>query len=349
MRRILYSLVLVMLCSMVGYADDLATGEYATQNNGSPAMVGQTTLDHIFVRGDYSDNGTMQTYDNVVSFKSGDIQPVWLWLDDDEIYLNERVQALPPTLIVSGGEPYNEITYYSFQCLVYLPIGINMVWVENEDGDQYYYQPGDRMPNSATFQYYEKLGVTKVVDGITYHVYSLLITNRQYYGTHFSSRNAWSYLENGALKKDDAPLLCIYLQNENQSASEGRLSDMIIANQEFGFIEAFTVDPQWEPNDYRFIYGEGGNNVTPRFQYYNRVALYGSQGMETAGMLGDVNGDGEVDISDVVVLIDVVLGKDVEYALGAADVNGDGKVDISDVVALIDVVLGKDEAGATVM
>ena len=53
---------------------------------------------------------------------------------------------------------------------------------------------------------------------------------------------------------------------------------------------------------------------------------------------GDVNSDGLVDINDVTLLIDVVLGKDVEYNANEADCNtatGDGTYDIDDVTALI--------------
>ena len=260
--------------SLSAFADELSNGEYATLSDGTPAMVGQATLDHLFVRGDYSDMGEATTYDNVVSFKAGSPQTVWLWLDDDQIYLNEKVQALTPTLIANNAEPYNEITYNSVQFDIYVPQSIEMVEIENEDGDLVQFEQGNRMPNSAEFTYGEK--ESKVIDGITYRVYTLIISNKQNNGTHFSSKNAKMYRENGALKKDDAPLIGIYLQNNNQVEVEGRLNDIIIANQEFGFREAFTADPQWEPNEYRFIYGEGGNNETQRFQYYNRVALFGS-------------------------------------------------------------------------
>lgn len=260
--------------SLSAFADELSNGEYATLSDGTPAMVGQATLDHLFVRGDYSDMGEATTYDNVVSFKAGSPQTVWLWLDDDQIYLNEKVQALTPTLIANNAEPYNEITYNSVQFDIYVPQTFEMVEIENEDGDLVQFEQGNRMPNSAEFTYGEK--ESKVIDGITYRVYTLIICNKQNNGTHFSSKNAKMYRENGALKKDDAPLIGIYLQNNNQAEVEGRLNDMIIANQEFGFREAFTADPQWEPNEYRFIYGEGGNNETQRFQYYNRVALFGS-------------------------------------------------------------------------
>ena len=55
---------------------------------------------------------------------------------------------------------------------------------------------------------------------------------------------------------------------------------------------------------------------------------------------GDLNGDGKVDISDVNLIIDVMLGKN-QDASTKADVTGDGKVDIADVNAVIDIMLGK--------
>ena len=54
---------------------------------------------------------------------------------------------------------------------------------------------------------------------------------------------------------------------------------------------------------------------------------------------GDVNGDGKVDVSDVNVAINIMLGKN--EAIPAADVNGDGKVDVSDVNIIINIMLGK--------
>lgn len=260
--------------SVSAFADDFQTGELAVLEDGSPAKIGQATNDHMFVRGDYDDMGEMKTYDNVVSFKGGSPQTVWFWLDDDEIYKNEKVQALPPIAYDNKGTAYNEITYCSFQCDVYLPQSIEMVTTENEDGDEMSYAQGDRLPNSVTYKFGK--GGTKVIDGITYDVYTMICTNLEEYGSHFSSKNASRYKNNGALKKDDAALIGVFLQNNNQEEIEGHLADMIIANQEFGLREPFTVEPKWEPNEYRFIYCTGGNNETQRFQLYNRVALYGS-------------------------------------------------------------------------
>ena len=55
---------------------------------------------------------------------------------------------------------------------------------------------------------------------------------------------------------------------------------------------------------------------------------------------GDVNGDGKVDVADVNVIIDIILGNATFEQYPAADVTGDGKVDVADVNAVIDVILG---------
>ena len=57
-------------------------------------------------------------------------------------------------------------------------------------------------------------------------------------------------------------------------------------------------------------------------------------------LIGDVNGDGEVNIGDVTALISIILSATPESAYEPdADVNGDGEINIGDVTALIDIIL----------
>ena len=57
-------------------------------------------------------------------------------------------------------------------------------------------------------------------------------------------------------------------------------------------------------------------------------------------LVGDVNGDGSINISDVTTVIDIILGGQVSDELRArADVNGDGSVNVSDITTLIDIIL----------
>ena len=60
------------------------------------------------------------------------------------------------------------------------------------------------------------------------------------------------------------------------------------------------------------------------------------------GIVGDVNGDGKVDVEDVNAAINIILDlKTPDYYIGNADVNGDGKVDVEDVNAIINIILNE--------
>ena len=57
-------------------------------------------------------------------------------------------------------------------------------------------------------------------------------------------------------------------------------------------------------------------------------------------LMGDVNGDGEVNIGDVVLLVNHILGKATgDIHLEAADQNGDNAIDIADIMAIIQIIL----------
>ena len=58
---------------------------------------------------------------------------------------------------------------------------------------------------------------------------------------------------------------------------------------------------------------------------------------------GDVNNDGKVDVTDVNIVVNIILGKDsADNYDGRANVNGVGGVDVSDVNAIVNIILGKD-------
>ena len=62
-------------------------------------------------------------------------------------------------------------------------------------------------------------------------------------------------------------------------------------------------------------------------------------GTASAATLGDVDGNGEVDIADVNAVINIMLGRAEQTP--AADLTGNGEVDIADVNMVINVMLGK--------
>ena len=78
---------------------------------------------------------------------------------------------------------------------------------------------------------------------------------------------------------------------------------------------------------------------------YAAAAVWGYfhlTGKETVTLLpGDVNGDGEVNVTDAVALANYVMGDIPEtFYFEAADLNGDEDVNVSDVVALANIVMG---------
>ncbi len=274
--------ILLLAITLPTISKAQTTGEWAIGSDGSPLMIGQCVQDHIFVR----DISLLQ--DNVITFVGGSTQIVEFWLDDDEIYTNAMVQALPPVPSPTG-EPYKEITYYNAQFDIYLPLGMSLIEYKFPGEKRaVQYQAGDRMPYDANLSW-SKMSDNKTIDGIEYSVYTLWIDNLDSDdGCHFSG-NEDTYAANGnqALRKDDASLFRLAIQNENQDEPQGRIADMIIANQKFYIYEA---NNYWwhDPNKRVYVYGTGGNNVEQRFQLYNRVALYGSEGMPE-GVL-EVNG-----------------------------------------------------------
>lgn len=82
------------------------------------------------------------------------------------------------------------------------------------------------------------------------------------------------------------------------------------------------------------IYNDGTQSVWSNIEHVTIV------GNGDEPLMGDVNGDGEVNISDVTTLIDYLLAMQPgDQFDAAADVNGDGEINITDVTAIIDLLL----------
>ena len=63
----------------------------------------------------------------------------------------------------------------------------------------------------------------------------------------------------------------------------------------------------------------------------------GTPGQGDFGIQGDVNGDGQVNVLDVVALVNIILSPD--GFVPEADVNEDGELNILDIVALVSTIL----------
>jgi hypothetical protein len=92
--------------------------------------------------------------------------------------------------------------------------------------------------------------------------------------------------------------------------------------------------------------------------HYNSIER---DGIHLTGLKGDVNSDGNVDISDVILTLRLAIGLDVLisnisyfppyplFLINLADVNYDGNVDISDVILILRIAIGLDEQEAEEM
>ena len=62
---------------------------------------------------------------------------------------------------------------------------------------------------------------------------------------------------------------------------------------------------------------------------------------------GDANGDGEIDVTDIVGIANKILGRASDsFVAAAADVNGDGEVDVTDIVAVANIILRGGKANS---
>lgn len=99
-------------------------------------------------------------------------------------------------------------------------------------------------------------------------------------------------------------------------------------------------DVDEEGNEYVTILTYKCQNGFGIYRMGKNVKPYGDQ--PQPGIVGDINNDGQVDVTDVNIAIDIVLGKDSnDNYNGRADIDGNGMVDVSDVNKVIDIVLGK--------
>jgi hypothetical protein len=57
---------------------------------------------------------------------------------------------------------------------------------------------------------------------------------------------------------------------------------------------------------------------------------------------GDVNMDGQINVLDIVVTVNYVLGLDTltEYQTSLADINSDGTVNILDIISIVNIIIG---------
>jgi hypothetical protein len=62
---------------------------------------------------------------------------------------------------------------------------------------------------------------------------------------------------------------------------------------------------------------------------------------------GDANGDGEVNVSDIVEIVNYIMGRpSANFVQAAADVNGDGEINVTDIVKVVSIIMDTNSSNA---
>ena len=219
----------------------------------------------------------------------------------------------------------NEAGYYTLVFTFDLETG-NVSLVATKTGDIHYtgdvYIMGEVNDNGGWFP---NVGVQMTKDAENY-IYTAEITTA-------GENDGYSYFS----------FTKILAQNDGDNGGWGEISGYRMAAEENNFLidESRLNTPltlQTTYVDNAFMLPAGKWKLTVSVDHMTLII----EKVVPAGKRGDVDNNNIVDINDVTRLIDVVLGKDVEYHFNNSDCNvegGNGNVDINDVTALINFVL----------
>ena len=100
---------------------------------------------------------------------------------------------------------------------------------------------------------------------------------------------------------------------------------------------------------YVYLYASTDDGISARLDRApsagdNSVLLYGYKvTIEPATILGDVNSDGLVNVTDIVATVNYIMEKPVDgFNKAAADLNGDGSVNVTDIVMMVSIIMSGD-------
>ncbi|MBR1804637.1 MAG: dockerin type I repeat-containing protein [Muribaculaceae bacterium] len=135
----------------------------------------------------------------------------------------------------------------------------------------------------------------------------------------------------------------VYLRMRQYTLTNGGILNMGIVNLKAGDSKTIGVSQNitFDVGRYTLMYEAKQGSAEQVVGDYNGAHLL-IDVVDDTYMPGDINGDGVVDVQDVNIAINVILGVNASYERQvASDVNGDSTVDVTDVNAIINIILGR--------
>lgn len=112
------------------------------------------------------------------------------------------------------------------------------------------------------------------------------------------------------------------------------------------FKMTLSVSDEISEGDYRLRL----NDIVVTDKDENRITIpyfISNLRVDNSANVGDVNGDGYIDVVDIMGIVNYILGEShSSFEANAADVNGDGYIDVVDIMGLVNKILGNDSSSA---
>ena len=175
--------------------------------------------------------------------------------------------------------------------------------------------------------------------------------------TDCGRRQDQEQLGNGYVRKVTELITAKYPHRSISYVNKGIGGDTVEGLESRWTTDVLDIKPDWlsiNPNEGTLIDGETASiSVTCNSGDYNdgnynafvNIASNGGsislpvEMMINGSLLGDTNGDSTINVLDVIIMVNMILGE-TEADLNTADINGDGLINVSDAVLLINMILG---------
>ena len=131
-------------------------------------------------------------------------------------------------------------------------------------------------------------------------------------------------------------IVCFSLSNERITGTNGAILNAVLA------VDKNIVDGYYEGRISNIVFTKTDGKQLKLADARFGIAI-------TNMIMGDANGDGEVNVSDIVEIVNYIMGKpSANFVLAAADLNGDGEINVTDIVKVVSIIMSTNNNSASV-